>query len=157
MNRAAAAETEGRLICLFGPPGSGVSTIARILHDASELKTAVLEPDFDDFVDQVALLRRTGAQVIFVDGFPKSEEGVQYLWDNRLVHAGEGAIVQVMTDPELILHRRTATMGGIEAWYEQLGSIEEFIRRYDMPYFTIHNDDLENAVGDLARRASVTR
>jgi hypothetical protein len=156
-SKVAASPTPGRVIAVFGPPGAGTSTIIQCLADVSELRTAVLRPDFGTLSDQIDDIRRTAAAAIFIDGFPNSAEGVQYLHDNRFVCAGEGAIVRVQVDPELVVQRKSASLEGITAWNNKLAEIEDRIRVLNMPYFMIHNDDLEQAVIDLTRRANVTQ
>lgn len=168
MGRGAAAPDPGRVICLFGPPGSGVTTILRILTEAASARTALLKPDFGVLRDQV---RGIVAEAVFVDGFPKcgkkpnlepsGPDEIQYLYDNRIVYPGSGAVVRVNVDPELLIRSGRATSGGIEAWFAGLPALESHIRVLNLPYFSIHNEPgeegLTQAVADLARRSSVLR
>lgn len=166
--RAAAEPTRGRVVAVFGPPGSGVSTLVRCLCDAAETRTAVLQPGEGDLEDEV---RRLRADVIFLDGFPPCKRGadglitgpdaIQYLYDRRLVFPGYGAVVRVAFDPELSIRQGRATPGGVHAWFAGLSATEQHIRMLGLPYFVVHNEPgergLEMAVGELARRASVLR
>lgn len=166
---AAIAPETGRVVCVFGPPGAGTSTIIRCLAGATHLRAAVINPDFEDVAEQV---RKQAADVVFVDGYPhcglaldaKTPAGpraVQYLYDNRLVYPGSGAVIRVAVDPELLVHLRRATRGGVHRWYEGLTAVEARVHELNLPYYLIHNElgeeGLAQAVGDLARRASVQR
>jgi energy-coupling factor transporter ATP-binding protein EcfA2 len=166
----ASVQERGRIIGVFGPPGSGVSTMLRVLAGASSLHTAVVAPDFDDLEPQVRQAAQT-SEVVLLDGYPPvgvaqngqpaGPRAVQYLYDRRLIFPGSGALVRVQVDPELILRAGRATEAGIHAWFAGLTALESHIRTLGLPYFVVHNEPgeegLTQAVGDLARRASIAR
>jgi energy-coupling factor transporter ATP-binding protein EcfA2 len=168
--RASIEAERGRLVCVFGPPGCGVTSIIECLNDAFVgTRTAILKPDFGDLEQQARGIR---AEVLFVDGYPHcgkaddrgnffGPEAVQYLYDKRLVFPGFGALVRVMNDPEILIRRGSATPAGVEAFYQGLPATEERIRLLNLPYFVIHNEPNEEgllkAVLDLAKRASISR
>jgi hypothetical protein len=141
-----------QVVAMFGPPGVGISTMARVLHGATFTPTTIVTPDFGDLMEAVA---NCGTRVAFIDGFPRSVEGVQYLYDQRLVTPAEGLIVRVFADTELILRRAAKTTPPmLGAFHEQVSAIEAHIQRLALQgrYTVIPNDDLETAVGILARR-----
>lgn len=168
--RAAIAPDQGRVICVFGPPGAGTSTVVRCLVEASATRIAIVTPDFGDLEEQVRSALAT-AGVVIVDGFPhcglterNSPMGpvaVQYLYDRRLVFPHSGAIVRVAVDPELLIFQKRAGVQIVRSWFDGLPVLEAQIRTLSMPYFIIHNEHgeegLAQAVGDLARRASINR
>ncbi len=168
MDRSAMEAERGRLVCVFGPPGAGCSTLIDVLARACETRTAILRPESGDLEEQVRAIR---ADVVFLDGYPychrdekgiiNGPEAVQYLYDRRLIFPGFGGLVRVAADPELSVRQGRATAGGIHAWFGALPAVEERVRLLNMPYFVVHNEPgpegLETAVGELARRASIQR
>lgn len=168
VDRTAVASERGRVVCVFGPPGAGCSTLIDAVTGASEMRTAVLRPGDGDLEDQVRAIR---AEVIFIDGYPycqQDERGrdlgvdaVQYLYDRRLVFPGCGGLIRVAVDPELSVRRGSATFAGIDRWFAGLPALEAHIRLLGLPYFVIHNEPGEQgattAACQLARRASVQR
>lgn len=138
----------GRVFALFGGRGVGKSTLVRVANEETVTPTAaVLWDGNPDIADLVAMERRRGAEVIFLDGCPRNVEDVQWLYDERIVAPGfGGAVVRVdrnaVVDPEF---GRT------------LGEVEARILDLSMPYFVVRNDDLERAVVDLLCRAGVTK
>lgn len=136
--------TRGRIISVFGAEGSGVSTTIDILREASKATTTVItvtdETTYEELSDAIDEHRAGDlAEIIFLDGFPRSAADIQVMFDNSWAYAGEGAVILV---------RR----GGIAYDPEE---IEERIRDYDIPYFTVLNETgrmgLAAAVAQLAQ------
>lgn len=160
--RSIIAGEHGRVVAVFGPPGVGVSTILRCLGEAAGVR--VLQPDYDDLADQAKA--QEGAEVLLIDGYPHAglnehdepagPRAIQYLYDRRLVTAGSGAIVRVMSDPEVLIQKGRTTLEGYRAWVRGLPPLEARMRLLDMPHFAIHNEEGEEgllkAVEDLAAR-----
>ena len=121
----------GRVICVFGLPCSGKTTvikalmgsskelmahissgdIARKLSTDTEIKHMAKgnlfpfeEPLRADIYSSIHKRRTSGAEVIFLDGFPRFDDQVKWLLENQL--AGtimEGCFVQIIGDD---LHSR---------------------------------------------------
>lgn len=143
----------GRAYAFVGPKGSGKSTIARIIADASELGIRVFSDleEAGEAIDRMrALTTKEGEDgaggVVIVDAL-RSVEDVQRLYNLRLVAPGwGGAVVRVM---------RNAVVD--RAFDSALASIEARILDLSLPYFVLRNDDLEQSVIEFCRRAGVVR
>jgi len=150
----------GRVIAFFGPPGAGLSLLLKLIHEESDTTTALVVPDFGPLESQIEGARQHN-EVVLVDGFPTNAEGVQHLWDNRFVTPGDGAIIQLRVDPELLLSGQRKqpppTRQVLTRFNARLAGIEERIRQLDMPYFSVHNDSPEQALWDILARARITR
>lgn len=161
---AQVAPTRGRVIALFGPPKSGVSTLLRVLQECAQTPIAVLRPGMDGFADEVRQAAQS-VEAVFLDGFPFIADGAaetaQWLYDERLIFPGSGALVRVAVEPNALTQERKASADGVRGWFRHLDAFERHARVLQLPYFTIHNesgeDGLAQAVSDLARRARVTR
>jgi hypothetical protein len=162
VDRSTAPQNEliqGRCIACFGPPSAGTSLILKILHEESTTKTTLLDkPTFEDVVKA----RKQTKDVIFFDGFPTTAEEVQDLYDQRWVTGIEGAVIRFVVDRGTVLRRAEIPHDELESFHEQwmvyqngLGVVEERIRRLSLPYFCVNIEDLETAVGDLARRCGI--
>jgi hypothetical protein len=119
-----------------------VSTAIRLLLKASSLALASA-PTIEE-AEQLRALHT----VTFIDGMPRSADDVQTLYDARLTTPHEGGIVRVTADRYLLPD---------VSFYTTLPLIESRIRALQIPYFVVHNDELDVAVGDLARRAGISR
>ena len=154
----------GRVVALFGPPGVGKSTMLACLGDSSELKTFTVEAS-STLEEDVQEAREDGAAVVFIDDAVLCAQDVKRLYDARFVYPGAGALVRVVVDPALIPKRvggltaaeTLALQRRVLAFNQAMPEIEEAIRVFGMPYYTIHNDDLTTAVLDLAKRGHITR
>jgi len=156
VTRGTSAE-KGRVIALFGPPGAGLTALAHVIRDASNLDIAVLRDTEEQALPERAdFARMLGAAVVIMDGFPSFPEDIKKLYDARLVYPGSGAVVRVVTDPELCVRRGYKTPDEVLAFNKRLPLIEEAIRGFNLPYYVVHNDDLEQAALDLAKRAQIT-
>lgn len=138
----------GRVVALFGAPGSGVSTLGRVAHHATHTPTALIERgDLAEMERAVEAERLRGSDVVFLEHCPRTVEDVQWLYNKRFVApAFGGALIRVV---------RNAV---VEHAYDALLSrLEERIFALSMPYFVIRNDDLEQGAVDLLLRSGVTR
>jgi len=156
LKEARARAEKGRVVALFGPPGVGKSAILACLTEPSELELFIVEPS-STLEEDVEEAQSSGAEVVFLDGAVKSAADVKRLYDQRYVYPGAGAIVQVVADPELIARRASVLHKDYTAYRQALPEIEDAIRVFGLPYFTIHNDDLLQAVLDLADRVQIDR
>ena len=154
--QAQAHAEKGRVAALFGPPGVGKSAILACLADSSGLETFIIEGS-SALEEDVEEARASGPEVIFLDDVVYNGTDVKRLYDLRLVYPGAGCIVQVIADPELIARRASVLTRDYEAYRRALPEIEDAIRVFGMPYFTLHNDDLLQAVLDLAHRVQIDR
>jgi hypothetical protein len=149
---------KGRVFALFGGHGVGKSALLKIIAGAAETGVAVIaamEADEESqqeveravVADIVADKRRGDAEVIFLDGCPRSVDDVQWLYDERLVAPAWGGCV-VRVDRNAVVDT---------AFARALPAIEARLRDLSMPYVVIQNDDLERAVVNLLCRAGVTK
>jgi hypothetical protein len=93
--RRAAGRERGRVLAVFGPPEVDVASILQDLTESARVRTksvAVLEPaaSFQAFEAEIEGVRRRGAEVIFLDGFPGRADDVQWLYDTRFVAPAYG-------------------------------------------------------------------
>lgn len=155
--------TGNRVIVVFGPPSSGVSTVVNALSNASETSNIVVPyygprslPDVHGALSQ--------AEVVFVDvdGGVFDEEDVQGLNDARAVHTGSGGLVRLYASDADCMARSEdrpdyINPGDLRAWSRRMPTVEERIRTHNLNYFMIPNQDLEEAVKTLALRANISR
>lgn len=156
----AAPAGDGRFVFVFGPPGVGVSLLIRILHEESTTKTVVVPGDRASIeAARPAFGVRPAFRAALVDGFPRSPEDVQWLVDQRLVTAAEGALIRIAADHEAVSARLAAS--GRQSppdwgpFHLQLGALEECVATHDLAYFVVRNDGLESGVLQLAVRSRI--
>jgi hypothetical protein len=152
-----------RVIVVFGPPSSGVSTLVDCLSQASETQTAVvpyLGPSSISHAEEA--LQNAEVVLLDVDGGVFGPEDVQELVDNRLIYTGSGAVVRVYAPDEDILARAAKRPGytsemDLRAWDQAVGPVEERIRAHTLNYFMVPNIDLVEATKQLALRSGILR
>lgn len=153
-----------RVVVVFGPPSSGVSTLVECLSSASESSCAVVP--YLGRPSLPAILHAHGKhEVVFVDvdGGVFSVNDVQSFVDHGLVHAEKGAIIRIYVDDATINERAKdkeegfVSVGELRVWSDELLPLEERIRTHSLNYFMIPNYDLEEAVKTLALRAGLTK
>lgn len=135
----------GRVVALFGARGSGLSTIVRVLSDASKKDCRIVHWPYDDLYERSF---NSEGEVIFIDCVRNAAD-VKHLVEERLVDgASQGRIVQVMR-PDV------EPLEELNAWNQRRIQIEEMIHTYSLPYFTLMNGtgDLEAPIAELARVA----
>jgi hypothetical protein len=145
MPRAAEAFTHGRVFAVFGPPGAGVTTLVRSLLAESTAASGIMWAD-----DIEARRKTTNAEVFFLDGYPKTVDDVQRLYDDRWTAPGfGGAIVRV--------ERAALPRAAHAAFWRALDAVEARIFFLGIPYFVLHNDVPTRAVIELAGRTGLWR
>lgn len=110
--------------------------------------------------------RAAGAEIVFLDGFPRFDDQVRWMLANQLAGHGAGALVQIhgtdllkraqqrARDPNdtlEVLQRRLSKQGA------DIQGMEEVIFRTGIPYFTVMNTELGNAVTQLAKYLGIRR
>lgn len=144
-----------QVICLFGAPGVGVTTIARVFGDATSAHLFVAAD-----TDAAESHFRDGA-LVFLDGLPKSGPDLQDLVDRGLISAARGKLVRLWTDDELLNQRRAAagkpllSLAEFQAFYHAVTEIEEVVRIHNLDYSMVPNGDPLNCVLEVARIAGV--
>lgn len=157
------AGTGKRVILVYGPPSSGVSTMLEVLKSASETPMVVV-PFMGSYCYphiEEALLHN---DIVFLDveGGMIDGEDIQELVDSGFMSAANGAVIRVDASPEDCLERGKEREGYVNAddlreWNDSIAPIEEAVHRHSIPYFMLANDELEESVGVLALRANIQK
>jgi hypothetical protein len=145
-----------RAVCIFGPPGCGVTTVCQVLANASRQRVVIVTPGDIHIEDAVERAYRDGADHVLVDGVPKSAAAVQDIVDSRLVFPGNGAVIRISTSRP----HGNVTEGGWRLFFNELTEVERRIRLLSAPYFVVQNEPGEEGLGaaiaEVARRAGIT-
>jgi len=150
---------KGRVIALYGAPGAGSSTIARIIKEASKKYVVIIpwelddELTTDDLLGAINTARGRGADVVLIDAVC-DESDVKALVEGGLVdNFSQGKIVHVQN-----MDAEARQQGVVKAeWNKRRATIEQTIQLYNLPYFTLQNvsGDIEAPVAELARLAQL--
>ena len=153
-----------RVVVVFGPPASGVSTLVECLASASETPNTVIPYIGRDSLRQAEeALNHVEVVFLDVDGGIFGVDDVQALVDSGLLYTGGGALVRIYADDENINARAKGkeegyvSFGDLRQWSHDLGPVEERIRTHSLNYFMIPNFELEEAVKLLALRSGLSR
>lgn len=156
------AATGRRVILLFGPPGSGVSTVLDAFSASTETPNEVVPYVERSSIREVeAAMERSELVLLDVPGGLFGVQDVQDLVDNRIVYQGSGAIIRLYAPNESIVERAAkerpdyVSIDDLISWLGELSPIESRIREHNIDYFMVPNVDLVEAVTQLAKRASV--
>lgn len=119
----------------------------KIAHEESETPTALIPAEVRELVEHhVTTARKNGAQVVFIDGMPRTAEDVQWLYDQRYVYPGSGALVRV--DKHSVRD---------EAFLAALPAIDDRAVALSLPYFVVRAEDIEVAILDILARSGIER
>lgn len=178
----------GRVVGVFGLPCSGKTTIIKTLINASKeiiahissgdiarrlssgvetatMKEGNLFPLEDVLRDELLKLinkrKASGAEIIFLDGFPRFDEQVQWMLDNRLTGTElDGCLIQIVGD-DLLERAKLRSRDDqdqhkfiIEKFRKQdqmINDMENIIHRFGIPYYVVMNHDVVNATKNLAK------
>ena len=180
----------GRIVGVFGLPCSGKSTIINALIESSrELLVRVSSGDivremasqedkdhmadgdlFSDedrlraeLIKKINIRRGQGAEIIFLDGFPRTPNQIKWMMDNQLAGTEmEGYFIQVKSDINDMIKRVASRNRDeqddvelikkkIKKQSKLISEMDNIIFMYGIPYFTIINIDLERAIINLAK------
>ena len=184
----------GRVVCVFGLPCSGKTTLIKALIASSKELMAYVssgdiarklstdkeiahmakgnlfpfeEPLRKEIYDIVHKRRTSGAEVIFLDGFPRFDDQVMWLLENQFAGTVmEGCFIQVIGSD---LHDRArGRMRNnqddkqkldlkIAEQAKKIEEMEKVIHRHGIPYYCIPNTDMEVAVKDMAKRIGIKK
>lgn len=169
-SRTAKPKTAGkgkRCIIVFGPPGCGVTTICEVLKAASAEVDAIIPFDWlhsqHDIQDIASALHKSSAVVLVdVEGGSIRPDDVQELVDAGLLSYTDGAIIRVHASNEDCLVRTSSkpdyvTEEDLVAWHRDILEVEDMIRQHSLKYFMTVNDELEQAVTDMAIRVGLQK
>lgn len=149
-----------RVIVVFGPPGSGVSTVVDCLSRATLTPNKVV-PYYGAESISSAEEALKHAELVFldVDGGVFNAQDVQEIVDNRLVYTGSGAMVRLYAPEELILERAREpnyiALEDLQRWAFTLDPVEAKIRQHILNYFMVPNVELLESVKQLALRSGL--
>ena len=146
---AGAATMPGRVVAVFGPQRAGVTTLCRVACSAARTPCRLVEDGllWDDVERAVLAARSDGAEVVFVDGYPRDVHDVQWLYNKRFVAPGWGGL--------LVRVRREAVLD--HAFEASLPALETRIQLLGQPYFVVRADDAVQGAVDLLVRSGVGR
>lgn len=159
--------TKGRLVLLYGPPASGVSTAAEVLAEASENDIYVVpwDGDVSRGVADIQDCLRNGADVVLVDvasGFLLPED-IQTLIDEGLIWNKAGCAIRLHVDAEECASRakqgqkeEIPSEESVREWGRGMLDVEDKLRQHSIPYFMVPAFDLAETVRLIALRANIT-
>jgi adenylate kinase family enzyme len=186
----------GRVIGVFGLPCSGKSTVIKMIVESSreilatissgdiarrlstETETSHMaagnlfpheEPLRKEILDTINRRRGGGAEAIFLDGFPRTPEQVQWMVDNQLTGTiMEGCFIQVWCDPIVLAtrakHRMRDEQDKLDALNKKIDTQRAFIDRldkaihgYGFPYYTVCNHDISIAAREMIKHVGLKK
>lgn len=177
----------GAVVGVFGLPCSGKTTVIRSLIDSSREVLAYIssgdiarklsdESDIkhmsegnlyphenklrEEIYNTINKRRNSGAQLIFVDGFPRFDDQVVWLLENRFMGGLDGCLLQIIGDN--LSHRaklryrddqdsQDKLLLKIKEQSGKIDAMEKLIMYYSIPYHCILNVDLEIAVKQMVK------
>lgn len=137
----------GRVVAVFGPPGTGIDRVLRILHEESTTPTAHIVAG-DRVVDLVAAAvehAQKESEVVFLEGVPRTPADVQWLYDRRFVSPAGGTLVRVACNTVVN-----------PAFDRALVDIEQAVIGLALPYTLVFVDDPAVAATNLFNIAGLT-
>ena len=156
-----------RVIVVFGPPSSGVSTMVSCLSAASETSTLVVPYLGRQSLPQIGeALNHAEVVLVDVDGGVLGAQDIQGLVDDGFLTAGSGAVIRIYVDDQNINARARQnpengeghiSFGDLRQWAQDLLDVEDRIQAHSLRYFMVPNFDLEDGVKNLALRAGITK
>jgi len=178
----------GRVVGVFGLPCSGKSTLLKVVVESSrELLATISSGDFarelstladtqymaqgnlfpheeklrTKILDTVNKRKAGGAEIIFLDGFPRTADQIQWMVENQLAGSeAEGCLVQIMGDKllERAKERHRDSQDAVEALQakivkqrHEITLMDDLIHRMGIPYYMVMNYDLAIAAQILAK------
>jgi len=144
--------------------------IARRLSQEAEVKHMAdgnLFPDENKLRDEILGLinkrRSSGAELVILDGFPRFAEQCHWLLENQLLGGdGNGCLIKIHCEPKDAIERAVSRSRDSQDSYDSIkkkidkqmkmiDEMEQEIFRYGLPYFTVANVSLQNAVETFAK------
>lgn len=133
---------------VFGPK-TGVSTLLSVLKDAAEsTRIHIVGSDNRDISSVIAEAGNAlkHADIVFLDGAPRSEDEVRMIADSRVVDPGAGGAFIRIWSPPVVTASRGMTKEAHGLWTNRVGFIDQAIQRTAFPYFTIPHEDGQDAM-----------
>ena len=155
-----------RVIVVYGPPGSGVTTCLRCISNATEEPHRVVPYEGPHSLEEIdAALTATDLVFVDVDGGIFHPEDVQDLIEHGFLSSTSGAVIRLRVNPQTIISRLASTsdrsdyinVKDLEDWTTDSIRMDEWLLYSGLTVFDIPNEDLENAVVSLALRSGLTR
>lgn len=178
----------GTVVGVFGLPCTGKTTIIRSLMaatkevvayissgdiarrlsteaDKSHMADGNLFPHEDtlrtEIYDTIVKRRSSGAELVFLDGFPRFDNQVRWLLENTFIGPETGFLVQIMGDKDLVMRARSRMRDDqddpeifdkrVIEQSKKIYEMEKSIGYYGVPYYCIPNTDLGVAVKTFAK------
>ncbi|KKM15447.1 hypothetical protein LCGC14_1695960 [marine sediment metagenome] len=186
----------GRIIGVFGLPASGKTTvintliasskeviarissgdIARRLSDDKVMKHMAegnLFPLEDKLRDEISDLiykrRNSGAEVIIIDGAPRTTSQLKWMLENQFIGTEhEGCLIKIDCGVNILKKRAQLRMRDsqdeldkvikkINMQAKLIDEMEIFIFKYGIPYFIVMNEDLSFSIKQFAKFIGVKK
>ena len=183
----------GNIVGVFGLPCSGKSTIINALISSSRTLMASISsgdiarrlsttadtkhmadgnlfpfegPLRAEILSTIDKRRIAGAEVIFLEGFPRTVDQIHWLLDNGLAGYGSGCLIKIegdnlferavqrnrdfQDDPALLKKK-------IDKQAAEISKMEELIFKVGIPYQVIMNVEITNAVQQFAKYLGIRK
>jgi adenylate kinase family enzyme len=184
----------GRVVCIFGLPASGKTTVIQSLiasskeliayissgdiarklsteEDTAHMANGNLFPHEDKLREEIYNLihkrRASGAEIIFIDGFPRFDQQVQWLVEQQFAGTVmEGCLIQIIGEDLAfrVGKRMRDHQDELDKFEKKLKDqsvkifeMEKLIFKYGIPYYCIPNSDLSQAIKMLAKHTGIRK
>jgi adenylate kinase family enzyme len=176
---------QGRIVAVFGIPFSGKTTLVNAIQGASKKIVAVIstgdiarsliteedkaamakgglfpreEEMRDEILKKIDQFRQKSAEVIFIDGCPRFDDQVLWLWEQKLVGRHHGKIVKVEASNPAIIRRsgvRKRIDDDVASFRDRIlhqkskfPEIDRMIQKLGLmrDYYTIQNEDNDTII-----------
>lgn len=176
---------QGRIMSIFGVPFTGKTTLVNSIQGASKKIIAVIstgdiarslvteedkkimasgglfpreEEMRNEILKRIDQFRQRSAEVIFIDGCPRFDGQVHWLWEQKLVGSGNGKIIKIEASNNSIIRRsgiRKRSDDDVASFKDriffqrkQFPNIDRMIRTLGLmnDYYTIQNEDNDSEV-----------
>jgi len=184
----------GRVVCVFGLPCSGKTTVIQALIDSSKEILARIcsgdiarqlstdkeiahmakgnlfpfeEPLREKIYELIHKRRASGAEVIFLDGFPRFDDQIMWLLENQFAGTEqEGCFIQIIGED--IKTRALGRMRDdqdsadkfelkVKEQAKKIDEMEKVIHRHGIPYYCIPNTSLEIAARTMVKHVGLRK
>jgi len=178
----------GTVVGVFGLPCTGKTTVIRTIMgstkevvayissgdiarrlsteaDKKHMSDGSLFPHEDtlraEIYETIQKRRSSGAELVFLDGFPRFSGQCLWLLENQLIGPETGFLVQIMGDKNLVMRAKLRMRDDhddpeifdkrVVEQSKKIYEMEKLIGQYGISYYCVPNTDLEIAVKTLVK------